>query len=518
MNDAVLKVNGLTKRFAGVTVVDHVTFSVSPGETVGLVGQNGSGKSTLLKMLAHFYRPDEGSFAIHEPGHVEDAEGHLERGVRIAFVHQDLGLVPTLTVTDNLALGRGYPQRGGAFIDWRRAEEDSRAIIGEQGIRANPWTLVRDLSLADRALLAIGRAVGAVGRARRPILILDEPTSSLPDKEVGKVLEAIVKITRAGGAVIFVSHRLDEVLQVASRVLVMRDARLVADSRRSELNHDRLVALMLGRELERIVPRPATGVGPGTPRLVVEGLSGRRLQDLTCSVSAGEIVGVTGLLGSGKGELGRILAGAMTASSGRVAIDGERISIRSPRDSVRAGIGYVPPDRRAQGGIMTMSATENLTLPDTRSFLKPFTRLLDHGAEALATLEWMNRAHVVPRAPARRFDSFSGGNQQKLVYGRWIRLSPKVLVLDEPTQGVDVGAVADLYEIIREQAAKGAAVLLMSSEWEHLPRVCHRVIVLDRGRAVAELKGQELTFDNIAAVAYRHFADGYDLPGDGAPR
>jgi ribose transport system ATP-binding protein len=518
MKDAVLQVHGLTKRFAGVTVVDHVTFSVAPGESVGFVGQNGSGKSTLLKMLARYYRPDEGSFAIHEGADGESAEPHRHRGVRIAFVHQDLGLVPALTVTENLALGRGYPQRGGWLIDWRRAEEDARAIIREQGIRAKPSTVVRDLSLADRALLAIGRAVGAVGSARRPLLILDEPTSSLPDKEVGKVLEAIVNITRGGGSVVFVSHRLDEVLGVASRVLVIRDGRLVADAARSELTRDRLVALMLGRELERIVPRPATAVAAGTPRLAVERLSGHRLQDFTCSVGGGEIVGVTGLLGSGKGELGRILAGAMTASSGRVAIDGKAMSIRSPRDSVRAGIGYVPPDRRAQGGIMTMSATENLTLPDTRSFLRPFTRLLDHGAEALATLEWMNRAHVVPLAPFQRFDSFSGGNQQKLVYGRWIRLSPKVLVLDEPTQGVDVGAVADLYEIIRGQAAKGAAVLLMSSEWEHLPRVCHRVIVLDRGRAVAELKGQELTFDNIAAVAYRHFADGHDLPGHGAPR
>ncbi len=516
MKDAVLQVNGLTKRFTGVTVVDHVTFSVSPGESVGLVGQNGSGKSTLLKMLARFYRPDEGSFAIQEPADVKDAKWRPERGVRIAFVHQDLGLVSTLTVTDNLALGRGFPQRAGWLIDWRRAEEDARAIIREQGIGASPRTLVHDLSLADRALLAIGRAVGAVGNVRRPLLILDEPTSSLPDKEVGKVLEAIFNITRGGGAVVFVSHRLDEVLEVSSRVLVMRDGRLVADMPRSELTHDHLVALMLGRQLERIVPRPATGVGEGTSRLVVEGLSGRRLQDFTCSVRRGEILGVTGLLGSGKGELGRILSGAMTASSGRVAIDGKAVHVRGPRDAVRAGIGYVPPDRRAQGGIMNMSATENLTLPDTRSFLRPFTRLLDHRAETLATMEWMKRAQVVPRAPGQRFDSFSGGNQQKLVYGRWIRLSPKVLVLDEPTQGVDVAAVADLYKIIREQAAQGAAVLLLSSEWEHLPRVCHRVIVLDRGRAVAELKGSELTFDNIAAVAYRHFTD--HPPGDGAHR
>jgi ribose transport system ATP-binding protein len=509
MKDAVLQVNGITKRFGGVSVVDRVSFAVWPGEVVGLVGQNGSGKSTLLKMLARFYRPDEGDFAIAGGnGHAERPRGALRRDeIRIAFAHQDLGLLPSLSVIDNLALGRGYPRGAVGLIDWPRAAADARAIIREHGIHAEPRTLVQDLSMADRALLAIGRALGAIGAAQRPLLVLDEPTSSLPDKEVGRILDAIAGIARQGGSVIFVSHRLDEVLRVADRVLVMRDGKLVADKPRAELTRDRLVALMLGRELERITARAPVEPAAGTARLEVEGLSGRLLRDFRCSIAGGEIVGITGLLGSGKSELGRILAGASTASSGHVFIDGRRVTIRCPRDAIRAGIGYVPPDRRTQGGLLSMSATENLTLPDTRSFLSPVTRLLNLKAEEAATVEWMKRARVVPLLPLQRFEAFSGGNQQKLVYGRSVRLSPKILMLDEPTRGVDVGAVADLYEIIRERAARGAAVVLMSSEWEDLPRVCHRVVVLDRGRRVAELNGGQLTFEHIAAVAYGHLAE-----------
>ena len=502
MTDAVLQVNGLTKRFGGVTVVDHVSLAVGPAEVAGLVGQNGSGKSTLLKMLARFYRPDGGDFAI--------------KGGKIAFVHQDLGLVPSLSVTDNLALGRGYPRRSVGLIDWSRAEADAEAIIREHGIHAEPRTPVQGLSLADRALLAIGRALGAIGAADRPLLVLDEPTSSLPDKEVGRVLDALVRIARQGGAVIFVSHRLEEILQVADRVLVMRDGKLVADTPRVALTHDGLVALMLGREFERIVARAPAGPAGGTARLRVEGLTGRLVQDFTCSVRTGEIVGITGLLGSGKSELGSLLAGASAPSAGRVLVDGRPVTMRSPGDAIRAGIGYIPPDRRAQGGLLSMSATENLTLPNTRAFLRPFTRLLNLQAEEAATMGWMNRAGVVPPLPRQRFEAFSGGNQQKLVYGRSVRLMPKILVLDEPTRGVDVGAVADLYQIIREQAAGGAAVLLMSSEWEDLPRVCHRVIVLDRGRTVAELSGAQLTFEHIASVAYGHLTAA-DRPAERCP-
>jgi ribose transport system ATP-binding protein len=497
---SVLRVREVTKRFDGVAVVDRVSFDVHAGEVVGLVGQNGSGKSTVLKLLARFHNPDEGDFELG-PADADDGE------ITVGFVHQDLGLVPTLTVTENLALGRGYPRRWGGVIDWSRADQEARELLAAYGIPAWPGSLVQDLSLADRTLLAIGRALLGVGAARRPLLVLDEATSSLSDREVDRFLDAIVGIARAGGSVIFVSHRLDEVLRVADRLLVMRDGRLVADRPRADLTRDSLIALMLGRQFERIVASQASASPPdaaGPVRLAVDGLSGRRLSEFSCLVSAGEIVGVTGLLGSGKSELGRILAGAELPAEGRIAIDGTAVTFRTPRDAIRAGIGYVPPDRRTQGGVHGMTATENLTLPDTRSFLRPFTRLLDDRAERAETVAWMARAGVRPQAPRQPFETFSGGNQQKLVYGRWIRLSPKILVLDEPTRGVDVGSVADLYDIIRGQAAGGAAVVLMSSEWEELPDICQRVMVLDRGRLVAELTGSEVTVDHIAAVAFGH--------------
>jgi ribose transport system ATP-binding protein len=239
-----------------------------------------------------------------------------------------------------------------------------------------------------------------------------------------------------------------------------------------------------------------------------QSVSGRILSGVSGSIAPGEIVGVTGLLGSGKSELGRLLAGVSVPRAGRILIEGRPVTLASPRQGVRAGIGYVPPDRRRMGGIMTLSAIENVTLPDLRSFRR-FRHVpwLDKPAEAKATLDWMKLAGVVPQQPSQLFAEFSGGNQQKLVYGRWIRLSPRIFVLDEPTQGVDVGAIKDLYEIIRRHAASGAAVLLISSEWEDLPRICDRVIVLDRGSPVAELAGSELTEDSLTAAAFGHFAD-----------
>jgi ribose transport system ATP-binding protein len=490
----ILRVDRLTKRFEGVPVVDHVSFEIRPGEIVGLVGQNGSGKSTILKMLARFHVPDDGTFEFGIPG---------GEPVTAAFVHQDLGLVPELTITENLALGRGYPRRLGALIDWPRAKAEASRLLAEHGIDAGPDTLVQDLSLAARALLAIGRALVGVSASDQALLVLDEPTSSLAEREVEEFLDALARIVRRGGSCIFVSHRLDEVVRICDRVLVIRDGRLVGDVAAADMTQDALVALMLGRQFGRIVARHAP-VEVGETRLDVEGLRGNLLSDISFRVAAGEIVGVTGLLGSGKSELGRLLAGASARQGGRIAIDGDDVALDSPRDAVRAGIGYVPPDRRHQGGITGMSATENLTLPDTRSFRHPVTRLLDFRAESRAAVQWMERAGVRPRDPSQAFETFSGGNQQKLVYGRWIRLSPRVLVLDEPTKGVDVGAVGDLYDIIRQQAAAGAAIVIMSSEWHDLPGLCNRVLVLDRGRQVAELSDDALTVDHIAAVTFGH--------------
>lgn len=510
MSEVLLAVEGLTKAFDSVTVVDQVSFEVRSGEVVALVGQNGSGKSTLLKMIAGFYTPTQGTFRL--PAHRSQPRSGSDPqsgGGRIAFVHQDLALVPDLDITENLALGEGLPRKRLGRVDWRRARARATDVIKEFGISGTPKTPVADLSPTDKALVAIGRALTRVRNAQGALLVMDEPTASLPEGEAQRVLGEVRRVVGRGAGVLYVSHRLQEVMSLADRVLVLRNGHLVASRPVGQLKRSELVELMLGRVLASI-PRREPGPAASSSALVkFQSVSGRILSQVSCSVAAGEIVGVTGLLGSGKSELGRLLAGVSEPRAGRILIDGQPAALASPRKAVRAGIGYVPPDRRHMGGIMNLSAIENVTLPDLRSFRR-FRHVpwLDKPAEAQATLDWMDLAGVVPPRPSQNFAEFSGGNQQKLVYGRWIRLSPRIFVLDEPTQGVDVGAIKDLYEIIRRHAESGAAVLLISSEWEDLPRICHRVIVLERGRIVAELADGELTEDSLTAAALGHFADG----------
>lgn len=509
MSEVLLAVEGLSKAFDSVTVVDQVSFEVRSGEVVALVGQNGSGKSTLLKMIAGFYTPTQGTFRLplhqNQPRSEDDSQSS---GARIAFVHQDLALVPDLDITENLALGEGLARTRLGRVDWRRARAHAADVIKEFGISGTPKTPVADLSPADKALVAIGRALTRVRRARSALLVMDEPTASLPEGEAQRVLGEVRRVVGTGAGVLYVSHRIQEVLSLADRVLVLRNGHLVASRPVGQMKRSELIELMLGRALASI-PRWQSGPAANSSALVeVRAVSGKILSQVSCSIAAGEIVGVTGLLGSGKSELGRLLAGVSEPSAGRILIDGQPVALASPRQAVRSGIGYVPPDRRRMGGIMTLSAIENVTLPDLRSFRRlRHVPWLDKPAEAKATRDWMELAGVVPQRPSQTFAEFSGGNQQKLVYGRWIRLSPRIFVLDEPTQGVDVGAIKDLYEIIRRHAASGAAVLLISSEWEDLPRICHRVIVLERGRVVAELAGSELTDDSLTAAALGHFAD-----------
>jgi ribose transport system ATP-binding protein len=480
-----LELRKVSKTFDGVTVVREVDLTLAPGRVHALIGHNGSGKSTLIKMLSGFHRPDAGS--------------EIHCGGRIAFVHQDLALVLGNSVLENLAMGPGYGTRLLGPVRWRAARARTQRVIDDYGIRGRPDTAVRDLGAADRTLLAIGRSLEQLEPGASSVLVLDEPTASLTAKEVARVLPEIRRVAEGGAAVLFVSHRLDEVLTVADTVLVMRDGLLVATRPVEGLDEAALVELMLGHALEETVP-PAPTAAERVPLLTVSGLRGRRLRDVSLAVAEGEIVGVTGLVGSGKTELGRLLFGAEPRRGGEVALAGRPLALRSPAEAIRAGIGYVPPERRTQGGVAELTASENVTLPGLRAFWRGGR--LRARAERSETSAWMRDVGVVPTDPDRRLATFSGGNQQKLIFSKWFRLKPKLLILDEPTQGVDVRATGDLYALVVAAAERGLAVLILSSEWEDLVRLCHRVIVLDRGRQAAVLEGRELTHEAIASAAF----------------
>jgi ribose transport system ATP-binding protein len=399
---------------------------------------------------------------------------------------------------ENIALGTGYQTRSG-WIRARAQREATVALLDQFDVQVSPDALIGELAPANRSLVAIARAF-AMLRDSHGLLVLDEPTASLTSEEADRVLRAAIEVAARGNAVLFVSHRLDEILRVCNKVAVMRDGRIIDVTATAGLAHRTLVELMLGRPVEAVAsspPRPKDTINV----LEVRGLHGPRLRDVSVEVAAGEVVGVTGLLGSGKSELARMIAGAQPAGKGVVIGEpnGRKVEVRNPRDARGAGIAYLPPDRRGQGAVLPFTATENLTLPDLRSF---FGRTgLSHRAEKRETRRWMDKVDVMPRSPDKPFATFSGGNQQKLVLAKWLRLEPQVLVLDEPTQAVDVGAVADIYRLITEYAERGLAVMVMSSEWEDLARICTRVYVLERGHVVAELQGAALTADGIGAAA-----------------
>lgn len=493
--EPLLDIRRLSKTFEGVTVVRDVRLKVRSGAVHGLVGQNGCGKSTVIKVLSGFHSPDAGS-EIYFKG---EALRHMSGDDGLAFVHQDLALVGASSVLENLALVTGYRTARLWRVRWREERRRCRELIAEFGIRGDPDMLVNELGTADRTLLAIARGLARVRGHDQSLLVLDEPTSSLTLSDVTRVLGEIRRVSGEGSAVIFVSHRLGEVLSVCDEVHIMRDGQIVAEMPAAELNEDQLVELMLGRTLAENVPTAPT-VDQQKPVLSVKGLGGRRLRDVSFDLRPGQILGVTGLVGSGKTELGRVVFGAEPIRHGEIWLDGERIKLRSPADAIRAGIGYVPPERRTQGGIAGFTATENVTLPELNAFWK--RGLLRRNVERQETRAWMHRTNVVPSDPDREFATFSGGNQQKLVFSKWIRLNPKVLILDEPSQGVDVGATRDLYSLAQQAAANGLALLLLSSEWEDMARLCHRVIVLDRGVPTADIDGADLTHDRIAAAVF----------------
>lgn len=487
-----LEVSVLSKSFSGVPAVSEASLRICHGEVRGLVGTNGCGKSTLIKVLSGYYR-GAANTSVRLDGHELARHGLVSNDPRLTFVHQDLGLVDDVSVLENISLVAGF-LNAKRPINWSVEGRRADTLLARFGIKVDVRTPVRELSAADRTLLAMTRALAGLPPNQPAVVVLDEPTSPLAELEVERVLTAIRKLADGGSAVLFVSHRLGEVLHSADTVSVMREGQIAGTFRADSLTEPQLVEKMLGRPLQQLVHQPQASLS-GRPRLSLVGLSGQRLNSLDLDVLPGEIVGVTGLQGSGKSELARLLAGADQARAGKLYLDGQRLSLNSPRDALRAGIVFVPPERREQGGISEFSALENISLPDLGSFMR--RGRLSRRAQREAAQVWMGRTSVKPLDTTRPFAQFSGGNQQKIVFSKWLRLDPRVLILDEPTKAVDVEAVKDLYEVIQERAGRGLSVLLMSSDWEDMARVCHRVLVLDRGRSVAEFEGDALTADAL---------------------
>lgn len=480
MGDVLLEVQHLSKAFPGVRALDDVSLSVTGGEVLALVGHNGSGKSTLVKILAGVYEADSGTVVRHESDGV--APG-------LHFIHQDLGLVPMLSAVENIDLSRRHGASSILPAPRGRERASARSQIAAFGAAFDVDRPIGMLSPAERTIVALARALDG-WTSTRNVLVLDEPTAALSEGEVRKLFDAIRKVTEAGAGVVMISHRLDEVVELADSVVVLRDGQVVADERRGAFDQRRLAQLIAGAEDGADVEIARHNAG-GDVVLRVSELSNDFLHGVDLEVRGGEIVGVTGLLGSGIEQLCSTIFGAVPAG-GAVLVDGVSLG-RSPRASVRAGVGFAPGDRRRLGAVLVMNARENLTLPRLAS-VRGRLGQIRRRSERTDAGAWMQAVDVRPAASTERpFALFSGGNQQKIVIAKWVRNEPKVLLLEEPTQGVDVAAQAGIHRLIARVASQGTAVLVASTDAKELASLCHRVLVLDRGTVAAVLDGDRLT-------------------------
>lgn len=489
-----LRVRGLSKSFPGQRALADVDLDVHAGEIVAVVGQNGSGKSTLVKTLTGVHTADSGgSFSVRVDNATE-VEGAAASS-KIHVIHQDLGLIGPLTTVENLDLGRQLGRR--ALRPTRTAAEAHRAreLIARFGASFDVLVPVERLAPAERAIVAIARALDGWSRPDQ-LLLLDEPTAALHGSEVGALFTAIRRAAAGGAGVMFISHRLDEVLDLADRVVALRGGRVIADERADELDRSRLIELIAGHAVDE--RRVASSRRRGEAVLEVKGLTGPGLDGVDVTVHAGEIVGVCGLLGSGREHLCRAIFGATSRVSGRVAINGQAVGAGRPAEAIARGAAFVPADRRAEGAVMSISARENITLPSLKA-VQGRLGLINRRAEDRDVREWVSRVELAPAEPERVMELFSGGNQQKVVLAKWLRNRPRVLLLDEPTQGVDVGAKSAIYRLVRGAADAGAGVLVSSSDTAELSLICDRVIVLRDRRVASAIDGDNATEARLVA-------------------
>jgi ribose transport system ATP-binding protein len=504
-----LDIRGLTKSFPGVRALDGVGLRAAAGEVLAVVGENGAGKSTLMKILAGAYQPDGGEVLL-------DGRATRFSGVRdalnqgIVLIHQELNLADNLSVTANLFLGRERV-RGGIFgwLDRPTMTREATSLLTRVGLNVAPSRPVGELSIGQQQLVEIARALAQSAR----IIIMDEPTSSLSQKETDTLFGVIADLKRAGVTVLYISHRLAEVQAVADRVTVLRDGRNAGELNREQINHAAIVRLMVGRDLKQFYarrhtatdssPTPAAGEGrvAGMPRLEVRGVRyiGGPAAAVSFAVRAGEIVGLAGLVGAGRTELAEALFGLRPLIAGELFLDGRPARIRSPRAAIRRGLLLAPEDRRLHGLILSDSVEHNLGLPnlDMLSFL----RLVVRRRETALARRLVDRLRVKTPRLTQPVGLLSGGNQQKVAMGKWLARTPVVLILDEPTRGVDVGARGEIYALMDQLAGDGVAILMISSDLEEVLGMSDRVLVLHQGRLAGELGRGELTEEAVMHLA-----------------
>jgi rhamnose transport system ATP-binding protein len=491
--DVLLQATSITKTYAGVSALKDVSFDLMRGEVHALVGENGAGKSTLIKIVTGAVTPDAGAVIV-SGRRVPHMDPHTARSLGIAAIYQQPALFPDLTVAENIALSQ---EQGSVWrrVDWNGRRRSAVELLRRVGATLDPDRIVQSLSMPEQQIVEIAKALGADAR----IVIMDEPTASLTEREVQRLFAAIALLREHGVGIIYISHRLDEIFSLADRITVLRDGQTVDTRPANAIDRATLIRLMVGRELSAVFPK--RHVNTGEVALELRGVSHHAsgVEDVSLSVRRGEILGLAGLVGSGRTELAEIVFGLRPADAGEIRIGGTPVQIQSPGRAVELGIGYVPEDRRHHGVVLEMSVAANASLAN----LKAISRrgLIDDAAERRAAASHVQTLRIKASSVFAHVGSLSGGNQQKVALARWLSTHPTVLILDEPTQGVDVGSKAEIHELMGSLAEQGLAIMMISSEMPEILGMSDRIAVMRAGRIRGVLSRQEASQHSILQLA-----------------
>jgi ABC-type sugar transport system ATPase subunit len=496
--DLPLSLNAVSKSFAGIKVVDNVSFDMRPGEVHALMGENGAGKSTLIKIMAGLHQADEGEIRVAGRNVRFPSPGDAH-AAGIATVHQELLLFPELTVAENIFLGH-TPKTGIGSIDWQTMRRRARQLLDELDSGDLDIDMkVASLSVGNRQRIEIARALAQEAR----VLVMDEPTAALAEADVQRLMAIIRNLRSRGVAIVYVSHRMQEIFAIADRVTVLRDGRHVATRDVADVGEVELVSMMVGRPIDRIYP-PKQG-RDGDVILELRGVSYRTvIRDVSLRLKRGEILGLAGLVGSGRTETALTIFGITPATSGEIAVDGKAVQISSPEAARDLGIAYVPEDRGQQGLIRVQTIEDNVALPNLKRLMRGF--IVDAAKVTAEARKAIERFGIRARGPRQAVRQLSGGNQQKVVLGKWLATNPRVLIMDEPTRGIDVGAKAEIHQLMRKLAGEGMAILMISSELPEILGMSDRVLVMSGGRIAGEFGKNEATAEAVGTAMTRSHA------------
>ena len=493
MSEFVLEMRNVTKRFPGVLALNNVQLDLRPGEVHCLVGENGAGKSTLMKILAGAQPMDSGEILMSgEPVHIHSP--HHAQQLGISMIYQEFNLSPYLSVAENIFLGR-EPRLGRTpFIHWSKMYGDARDILARIRVDLDVRKPVNECSVAQQQMIEIGKAMSFNSK----IIVMDEPSATLTDHELRALFDLIKGLRRQGIGLIYISHRLEEVFEIGSRLTVMRDGEYIGTHKVCDLNRDDIIRMMVGRELKDEFPKEI--FTPGAELMRVERLARTgAFKDVSFNLRAGEIVGLTGLVGAGRTEVARAIFGADKIDGGQIYLDGKAITVRSPQDAIRQGIGLLTEDRKGQGLVLGMTVRENTSLANLKSLVKFL--FVDRRRERAITEQYVRELQIKTPSIEQVTQNLSGGNQQKVVLAKWLFTQSRVLIFDEPTRGIDVGAKVEIYKLMNDLARKGVSILMISSELPEVLGMCDRVLVMHEGRLAGELARKDATQERIMQLA-----------------